>query len=177
MAAPLVPYRQGGLDTMCGLYAVVNATRLVIEPRRRMKRAACVALFAELIDELATCDSLVPALSEGCDAKLIARMLRRAKRWLRTNRGVKLRIERPYARRKRRARRKLVPLLTTHLSQLGRAAIIGTTDHWTVARDIAADKVLLFDSNGRTFMWVHRARASKLAERLHLPDTFLLSSR
>jgi hypothetical protein len=136
-----------------------------------------MALFIELVDELDTRDRLMVTLTEGCGSTLMTHMLRRARRWVHKNRGLKMRIERPYVGAKCRAARQLAGLLAAHLSQPGRAAILGTPSHWTVAREIADDKILLFDSNDRTFMWVHGARVSDLVDRLHLPGTFLISSK
>jgi hypothetical protein len=159
---------------MCGPYAVVNAVRLV-EPHHRLKRAACAALFAELVDELAARDRLVQALTEGCSSRLLARLLQRAARWLHRHHGWTLPFERPFTGRKRLAPRELLGVLSAHLGQAGKVAIIDTGDHWTVAWAITNDRLLLFDSNGRTFKWLKKVSGRPLAERLHLAGTFLLS--
>lgn len=39
------PYRQGDLDELCGLYAIVNAIRLAEYPRRKLSRADSRLLF------------------------------------------------------------------------------------------------------------------------------------
>jgi hypothetical protein len=162
---------------MCGPYAVVNAVRLVAEPHRRLKRAACAALFAELVDELAARDRLVQTLIEGCSSRLLARLLQRAALWLHRHHGLKLQIERPFTGRKPLAARELLPVLSAHLGQAGTVAIIDTGEHWTVAQATTRSKLLLFDSNGRTFMRLKKVHGRPLAERLHRAGTFLLTSK
>ena len=48
VAAPK-PFEQGDLDGLCGVYAVVNAVRLVALPHHRLPAAECRALFAALV--------------------------------------------------------------------------------------------------------------------------------
>ena len=46
------PYQQGRLDSLCGLYAVINAARLVYAESNPLSRQRCKGLFAEGIDFL-----------------------------------------------------------------------------------------------------------------------------
>ena len=59
-------------------YAVVNAVRLAALPRRRLGRAACLGLFAELVDELAEAGRLRAFVTGGVGTGTLARLLRRA---------------------------------------------------------------------------------------------------
>jgi hypothetical protein len=86
------PFRQGDLDALCGAYAVVNAVRLAALPRRRLGRAACLELFAALVDELAEAGRLRAFVTGGMNTGTLARLLRRAKRWLDAEHGLALEV-------------------------------------------------------------------------------------
>ena len=51
-ALRIEPYQQGKLDSLCGLYAVINAARLVYFESSPLSRQRCKGLFAEGIDFL-----------------------------------------------------------------------------------------------------------------------------
>ena len=46
------PYQQGQLDFLCGLYALLNALRLLYAPNRLLSRRACEKLFALGLESL-----------------------------------------------------------------------------------------------------------------------------
>lgn len=51
-AALVEPYRQGQLDALCGLYALINALRILHAPNRPLSRRRCKMLFATGMDAL-----------------------------------------------------------------------------------------------------------------------------
>jgi hypothetical protein len=90
------PLRQGDLDGLCGAYAVVNAVRLAALPYRRLRHAACAALFGELVDELAEAGRLRAFVTGGVGTGTLARLLRRAAAWLEAEHGLALEVRRPF---------------------------------------------------------------------------------
>lgn len=48
----ITPYRQGQLDFLCGLYALLNALRLLHAPNRLLSRQACEKLFTLGLESL-----------------------------------------------------------------------------------------------------------------------------
>lgn len=48
----ITPYQQGQLDFLCGLYAVINALRLLHAPNRLLSRQTCEKLFATGLESL-----------------------------------------------------------------------------------------------------------------------------
>ena len=51
-ALMIEPYQQGKLDSLCGLYAVINAARLIYAENCPLSRQRCKNLFAEGMDFL-----------------------------------------------------------------------------------------------------------------------------
>jgi hypothetical protein len=72
------PFEQGNLDGLCGVYAVVNATRLAAHPHRRLRAADCYELFATLLAELADEGRLRGFVTHGLGPRVLARLLRKA---------------------------------------------------------------------------------------------------
>lgn len=51
-AKAIAPYRQGDLDSLCGLYAIINASRLALSSTKCIKIAEIADFFASLIARL-----------------------------------------------------------------------------------------------------------------------------
>jgi hypothetical protein len=169
------PFRQGDLDALCGCYAVVNAVRLAALPRRRLGRAACLGLFAALVDELAEAGRLRAFVTGGVGTGVLARLLRRAERWLDAEHGLALEVSRPFRRGDRLDAEGRLRLLAGHLAQGGTSAIVGTGDHWTVVSVVRGGRLLLADSHDRRHYVAAKAFGkAAAASRLYLPGTFLL---
>src|SRR5260221_1008186 len=92
----LKPFRQGGLDGLCSVYSVVNATRLATWPALRLSRDPCNDLFRSLVAELEARANLCEVLIAGSDERVVSRLLREADRWLRDRYGMRLKHHRPY---------------------------------------------------------------------------------
>lgn len=52
VATRIKPYQQGGLDSLCGLYALINAARLLYADAHPLSGQRCKRLFAEGMDLL-----------------------------------------------------------------------------------------------------------------------------
>jgi hypothetical protein len=74
----LRPFRQGDLDGMCGIYAVVNAVRAAAAPYRHLPRSACLELFVELCKVRGRRDLLRAAVMDGLVPNEVGQLLDRA---------------------------------------------------------------------------------------------------
>jgi hypothetical protein len=170
------PYRQGELDSLCGVYCVVNAVRLAARSHRRLGRTTSTALFAVLVHQLDERGRLRKVVTSGMGTRLVARLLRSAGGWLQDEHELQLEVKRPL--RKRDAPGHCLELLAAHLEEPGTAAIVATEEHWTVAQAVGSKRLQLFDSNGRVYfrlMVAHGADGKEqVCPSLLLPGTFLL---
>ena len=178
MAVPK-PFEQGDLDGLCGVYAVVNATRLAAHPHRRLRAADCYDLFAALLAELADEGRLRGFVAAGLGGRVMARLLRRADRWLRKRHGLVLEVSRPFAKRDQPEPDACLRVLTGHLARPGTAAIVGSDEHWTVVRGVTPKRLLLADSDGRRHFAVtmmSETAGTGSASRPWLPGMLLLEA-
>jgi hypothetical protein len=170
------PYRQGELDSLCGVYCVVNAVRLAARPHRQLGRTTSTALFAVLVRELDERHRLRKVVTDGMGTRLVARLLRQAQRWLQDEHGLRLEVRAPF--RKKDAPGHCLEVLTAYLAQPGTAAVVATEEHWTVAQAVGSKRLHLFDSNRRVYFRLtvtHGAGGKgQVCPRLLLPGTFLL---
>ena len=137
----LPPFQQGGLDSLCGLYSIVNAERIV----NRSSDDETQILFDELIHYLARRGLLTKFLIGGI---LHPQMLVILKKVVGKKRISNMEI--PW-------RGVQNPDLTTFWESMqnfldgtpGRAIILGLQgyhDHWTVIESITNRSILLYDS-------------------------------
>jgi hypothetical protein len=106
-------------------------------------------VFAALLGELANKGRLRGFVAAGLGPRVLARLLRRAGRWLRERHGLALEVSRPFAKRDRPGPEECLRVLAEHLARPGTAAIVGSDEHWTVVRAVTPKRLLLADSNGR----------------------------
>jgi hypothetical protein len=119
---------------------------------------------------------LYDVVTAGMGTRLVGRLLRWAGQWLRDEHELVLEARKPF--RKRDDPGHCIQLLATHLAEPGTAAIVGTVDHWTVAQAIGSKRIILFDSNGRTYFRLaitfDDAGKQQVQSQVVLPGTFLL---
>ena len=171
------PFEQGDLDGLCGVYAVVNATRLAAHPHRRLRAADGYDLFAALLAELADEGRLRGFVAAGLGPRVLAPLLRKAGRWLRERHGLGLEVSRPFAKRDQPEPEECLRVLAEHLARSGTAAIVGSDEHWTVVRGVTPKRLLLADSDGRRHFAVavmSEAAGAGWASRPWLPGMLLL---
>jgi hypothetical protein len=158
---------------------VVNATRLAAHPHRRLRAADCHELFAALLAELADEGRLRGFVAAGLGGRVMARLLRRAGRWLRKRHGLALEVRRPFARRDQPGPEECLRVLAGHLARPGTAAIVGSDEHWTVVRAVTPRRLLLADSAGRRHLAAvvsPDATGTGSASRPWLPGMLLLEA-
>lgn len=137
----LPPFQQGGLDSLCGLYSIVNAERFI----NRSVDEEAQMLFNDIVYYLSRRQKLAYLLSEGI---IHTQMLQILKRVVGKKRISEVWI--PW-------RGLPNPDLTTFWRSMqdfldgtpGRAIILGLNgfhDHWTVIENITTRSILLYDS-------------------------------
>ncbi len=148
------PYRQGDLDSLCGLYATVNALRVALAPTRALKRREAQELFVAGLAYLNRGATLHEFSAAGMSPATLHRLAKHLSVRASQVTGTKVSVARPPRRPWKRA-----VLLRTIDDALGHGApvIVGleqSYDHYTVITGATAARYRLFDS-GR-LQWIAR---------------------
>jgi len=172
----LKPFRQGGLDGLCGVYSVINATRLAAWPTLRLTREPCNDLFSLLTADLNARTKLFKVLTNGSRDFVVRRLLREADSWLRDRYGMRLRHRRPFPEASF-SRSRIAAILRRHLAEDHTSAIIGLSgclEHWSVVRAVKPKTILLFDSSGMKRLPVTPAYGGQKTIEVLAENLFLL---
>lgn len=148
--------RQGSLDCLCGVYAVVNATEVVIgkfigASNSNKRKGQKKVLFKSLIKHLAKKNQLVIALTEGI-TKIDTRggLLDIAIKSVKTHQKLKMKKQRAFQ-EDPETLEQYWEKLTNHLMQDRTSVIIvisGRQEHWTCVKAITTEVLVLADSAG-----------------------------
>lgn len=147
----IAPLRQGDLDGLCGVYAIVNALRWLC-PRFSAADAFC--LFNTLFEARAQRPVRHPLafIYRGLTRSALTLLVEAAMAWAATALGIHLEAAWLAPHKKQRDRLDTVwRHLERHLGE-GAIAIIGigkASEHWTVAVEINRSHLVLLDSDGR----------------------------
>jgi len=174
MGRRLLPYEQGHLDGLCGLYSIVNATRFALRTAefrrpypsrtpRHLSEAEAELMFLALIRGLVRTPRLFDAFINGINARELFVLLRLAAQWLRTRRAARLSASRPLSRRGPVRTNTVFRCISNHLAEPGTAVIVGANPpwrHWTVATQVAGSRLHLFDSCGYAYVPLRLSRPS-----------------
>lgn len=157
MSQHLAPIKQGNIDGLCGVYAVLNACRLVgvagdkrISPSSRWDQS--LRLFRALCMSDETRPLFPGMVCNGTGAEGIETLLRVAERWAPRHSLVTLRIEEPHLPRTPRKPQLYFDALREAMRPgpgERKAFIFGLAqpwDHWTVVRRVRARDAVFFDS-------------------------------
>ena len=140
----LAPYAQGELDSLCGLYSIINAIRLVLYPVAPVSAAKSRSLFEAGIEFLRDTGSLDPALVNGINIrrwKLLAASLAEQASTAKWSIVVDT--------TKRRASSRAIMRCIDNGIANGSAALIHlgrSRQHYSVIAGITPHSILLFDS-------------------------------
>jgi hypothetical protein len=172
------PVKQGDLDALCGVYAVINALEQVGVVGRRSP------LHTQLFEKLVL--SMTPhqvrgSLMCGLEADDLIGISRRAFRWLRSVHGVDLRMRRPFADREFETASDYVEVLRTQAQDWRRAVIVGFDipggSHWTVVRSIEGRRLYVRDSGRMTHLDLNRFDLTRGRYRFLPADTLVILRR
>lgn len=176
------PFEQGHLDSLCGVYSIINATVAAAAPIKRLGKKDCLELFGFLICALKLDDELSGAVISGCHYPVLSKLLKVADCWLRDRHGLALQCRRPFNTKRSRRTSEAIAAIAANLAADRRVAIIrltGADNHWTVVTSVEAGKgrLHLADSGGDRFITRQTllTRRRKGCTRLVVRDTVLVS--
>ncbi len=152
------PYRQGNLSAFCGLYAALNAARILC-PDKANDSAFWTDIYNIAVSNLSARRSLKNGLSDGLtyDSWKVLQLAIYEELSRRLDCSLRMRplVRRPH-------RRKIDPANSIETAiDTGRAvlcALCGTLDHYTVIAGYTPARWLLHDSSG--IRWINRASTS-----------------
>jgi hypothetical protein len=139
----LLPYEQGYLDGLCGIYSVINAVRLI---KRNMREKEAMQLFERCMRHVEKRRSLGKVSTGGIDQYDLWSILRKC-----VIADYPINVERPFYNDGKIAVNDYFQQLRDYFEKDGkRTAIIffecKDWDHWTAIRSITKKQITLFDS-------------------------------
>lgn len=118
------PLRQGHLDRLCGVYAIINACRHVCASPEINKRLGRWELFSVLADALEKRGKLATVICYGKSVKDYNHLLALAVKFMLGEHGLVLKIKRPLKRIKAPRLTKVFNLVSHHLEHPRTSAIL-----------------------------------------------------
>lgn len=145
-------YRQGALDSLCGVYAIINSSKAMCDSQGvRLDRKGCQALFVELCGELAGGGRLAEALADGTTIRTFQQMTRTAHAWLNREYAIRLKSVRAFGQAPEGLAEYWSRILD-HGYEFGAGSVMirlsGKREHWTCIRSVTARGITLMDSDG-----------------------------
>lgn len=138
----MVPFQQGGLDSLCGIYSLVNADRVINKTTVENSQA----LFNEIVHFLEVNKQLASILTEGMLLKNLKLIL---------NEVIGDRIPKQEVRfhgRPNPGLREFWDEVAEFLNEAPKRSVVlslsGVHCHWTTIKDITDRQIKLFDSDG-----------------------------
>lgn len=162
------PFQQGDLDGLCGVYAVVNAIRLALQPLSRFDYATFSDFFEELVAEVDRHQGFGKASVSGITTPKLMRLLKLAGEVADSNLGVNLEIGRPLLASRRPPFDRAIGHLRAELQRPATSLLLGLGgeyDHWTVAHRITRASILLYDSAGYSRVAIKECRMTHETDR------------
>ena len=143
------PLGQGDLDSLCGLYALVNAIRWL---RHGQEPAlSSLDLFAMVVREVDKVADTANVLLDGIDPHQLWPVVRAVLRQLQKQHGIAIDASRPFFRRPRLTAREMAAAIAADSHSNSAAHVVvfwGELNHWTVVHRAMAGHFELFDSCG-----------------------------
>lgn len=143
------PFKQGRLDSLCGLYATINAMRFACHTAGITTNISWNAVFRIMVERIDTKWCLADVLTEGTDSPEIKQCLRAAAVHLKRSHGITLQVTWPWS--KRRVLNPITALQQlAHRLERGKALLLGydghKESHWTVVTEVTRTHVVLMNS-------------------------------
>jgi hypothetical protein len=141
----LKPYEQGALDSLCGIYSIVNAMRVI----RGLSNEESQELFTQIISYLEDNKTLAVTLAEGISITVLGSIFKDII-------GEKIDRAIPFQKQTDVGISEFWTEMTRFLhakrTKGEKRAILlslgGLHDHWTIVRKISSKRIWLFDSIG-----------------------------
>jgi len=143
------PFKQGRLDSLCGLYATINAMRFACHTAGITAKISWNVVFRIMVEQIDARWRLADVLTEGTDSPEIQLCFRAAAVYLKRRHGIILRVTWPWSKRK-----VLNPATAlqqvAHRLESGHALFFGydgrKESHWTVVTEVTRTHVVLMNS-------------------------------
>jgi hypothetical protein len=146
----IAPYRQGQLDGLCGLYAIINAIRLAThDDTGEFGHGVWRDLLLALISEAENVVGTATAVVYGIRTKPLYELAKRAASHMANEHGVPVTVSRSAG--PKHSFDGIIALLRELSAQPRSAMVIelsGDIRHWTVLRRVGNHSLELFDSSG-----------------------------
>lgn len=155
-------YRQGQLDSLCGVYAVINSTKALADRNAvRLSRNECQALFILLCGVLADDGRLAVALTQGTWIRTFQKMTRAAHQWASERHGLRLTGMRAFNTQPA-GLGDYWSRIQAHAQHYGAGSVLlgmaGRHEHWSCIRSMSDRVISLVDSAG--IQRLHRERCT-----------------
>ena len=174
MANDIIPYEQGYLDGLCGVYSIINATRLLVN----ISEEECMKLFRRCLTHVEEKKRLSKAATEGITKRDVWNILKNV-----VMASYPIASQNPFLGVNDINVEGFFTAIQTFLKADGkRAVIVGfygpDWDHWTVIKYATAKRLTLFDSSMMKIINISRCavknKPKKMPFRFDLKDTFFL---
>lgn len=146
----IAPFKQGTLDNLCGVYAIVNSLCVITSSTKRFDIRTVEEIFSDLLVEVDQTIGLLHALQNGIDTAPLALILNRAAETLAADLGMLMHVERPWLHDNKVELAVVLKALRKRFRK-GAVALVGlggALDHWSVAIEVTPRFMRLFDSAG-----------------------------
>lgn len=172
------PVRQGDLDALCGLYAIINAIELT--GARGPRTAMHKELFRRLTIELPS-DVMQSAMTDGLNAHDLMTASAKALRWLGRRHSLQLSLDQPWPDAGDIDASMFVEILRGEIIRPRRAFILNIKTpngwHWTVARKLGRETLLVRDSGNLGQLRLERFIGPNRAYQIDAKNTLRLTRR
>lgn len=164
-ARDLTPLQQGELDSMCGLYAIINGIRVALYPAYKFDKRTLSDLFVHGTAQLSRLGKLREAMAAGMDETLLLRLCSVVTARATYLSGLRIgscAASGPEVSWNTRSAIQRVK----HCLKQGQPVVIafeGKLDHWTVVIAYSATRLYLFDSAGYHWVSIKSVTASSRA--------------
>jgi hypothetical protein len=155
------PFRQGHLNGLCGIYALINAIRLATVDQLHLSNDEWTGVFAHLLAKADRKTGATNLVIGGIGTRRLIALAHHAIDLLANEYGIELTISRPLIDLRRKSPRKLVAKLRHLAGQPASGILIrlnGSFDHWSVISSVDDLHLNLFDSSCIRRIRVDRCR-------------------
>ncbi|WP_210249377.1 hypothetical protein [Brucella tritici] len=147
----LRPYLQGNLDSLCGIYALINGIRWALRNDPvSAKGQHWEELFRKLTDHAIKNRGHLELVSEGLSLYGMIALTHVARDHMRDYHDIELLFRRPFALGRPTESDQTLHTIEAHLASANTAvlaAVYGTLNHWCVVKQFDEHRAYLFDSD------------------------------
>ena len=158
---PLAAHQQGDLDSLCGIYAIINAVRYLKDIKGWKSQAELMKRILDHMEEKGMTKTTVRLTTDGTLLYEMASALKHI-----VCPKYKIHRSKPYSKNQQTTLDQFLLHCQAFLEQKDKqrgeskanskaiilTAIGGKHDHWTLIKQITASRILLYDSSGLSYL-------------------------